>query len=152
MKLFIKKFDKQTKLPWRLLLLADPSQEMVETYLKNSSIFLAYLENKLVGEYVLTPLSSDAVELKNIAIEQLYQGKGFGKKLVMDAIQQAKRDGMKRIEVGTGNSSMSQLALYQKCGFRIVGIDKDFFVKNYQEEIFENDIRCTDMIRLVINF
>ena len=36
----------------------------------------------------------------------------------------------------------------QKCGFRITGIDIDFFIRCYQEEIFENGIQCRDMIRL----
>ncbi|WCN36270.1 hypothetical protein [Aneurinibacillus uraniidurans] len=35
------------------------------------------------------------------------------------------------VEIGTGNSSIGQLALYQKCGFRIIGVDRDFFIKHY---------------------
>jgi len=66
----------------------------------------------------------------------------------MDAIQVAKTKGYKTIEIGTGNSSLGQLALYQKCGFRIVGVDRDFFVRHYQDEIFENGIQCRDMVRL----
>lgn len=66
----------------------------------------------------------------------------------MNAIQTAKSKGYKTIEVGTGNSSIGQLALYQKCGFRITGIDMDFFIKHYPEEIFENGIQCRDMVRL----
>jgi hypothetical protein len=66
----------------------------------------------------------------------------------MDAVHRAKRNGYKTIEVGTGNSSIGQLALYQKCGFRITGIDRDFFIRHYEEDIFENDIQCRDMVRL----
>ena len=60
----------------------------------------------------------------------------------------ARKEKAKVLEVGTGNSSISQLALYQKCGFRIVSIDRDFFKKSYREKIVENEIECTDMIRL----
>ena len=74
--------------------------------------------------------------------------RGIGKFLVKDAIKRAKGKGYKTIEIGTGNSSIGQLALYQKCGFRITGIDKDFFIRNYGEEIFENGIQCQDMLRL----
>ena len=76
------------------------------------------------------------------------QGKGFGKQLVIDAIEVAKSRGYRTIEIGTGNSSIGQLALYQKCGFRITGVDIDFFIRHYPEEIFENSIQCRDMIRL----
>lgn len=32
--------------------------------------------------------------------------------------------------------------------FRITGIDRDFFIRHYDEEIFENGIQVIDMIRL----
>ena len=57
--------------------------------------------------------------------------------------------GAREVWIGTGNSSISQLALYQKMGFRIAGVDVDFFTRNYPEEIIENGIHCRDMIRLV---
>jgi hypothetical protein len=43
------------------------------------------------------------------------------------------------------------LALYQKCGFRIVGVDLDFFIRHYPEKIYENGIQCRDMIRLSLD-
>lgn len=64
------------------------------------------------------------------------------------AIQEAKHLGFKTLEIGTGNSSIGQLALYQKCGFRITGIDRDFFIRHYSEEIYENGMQVMDMIRL----
>ncbi|MED2175925.1 GNAT family acetyltransferase, partial [Bacillus thuringiensis] len=30
-------------------------------------------------------------------------------------------------------------------------VDKDFFLRNYNEEIYENGIQCMDMIRLTQN-
>lgn len=70
----------------------------------------------------------------------------------MDAINRAKANRSKRIEVGTGNSSLKQLAFYKKCGFKIADIDRGFFPRNYKDEIIENGIKCTDMIRLAIDF
>jgi ribosomal protein S18 acetylase RimI-like enzyme len=150
--LIIRRLETNEKMPWELLLMADPSKEAIEKYLPISEVFIALLDNELIGAYVLANISPDVIELKNIAVYGKYQGKGFGKKLVLDAISKAKDKGVKRMEVGTGNSSLHQLALYQKCGFGIVGIEKDFFVKNYKEEIIENGIRCVDMIRLAITF
>ncbi|MNO06893.1 putative N-acetyltransferase YvbK [compost metagenome] len=67
---------------------------------------------------------------------------------MLSAIEMARAENVKTIEIGTGNSGMLQLALYQKCGFRIVGVDPDFFVRHYEEPIFENGIPCRDMIRM----
>lgn len=47
--------------------------------------------------------------------------------------------------VGTANSSIGNLAFYQKVGFRITEVKKDFFSK-YPEPIFENGIQALDMI------
>lgn len=137
--------------PMDLLLLADPSREIVEQYIKRGDCFIAEKDKQILGVYVLLPTRPNTVELVNIAVAEDQQAKGIGKQLVMNAIQIAKTKGYKTIEVGTGNSSIGQLALYQKCGFRIIGVDLDFFIKHYSEEIVENGIQCRDMIRLTLD-
>lgn len=134
--------------PIKLLLLADPSMDIVKNYITRGQCFVAEIAGEVIGVYVLLPTRPETIELVNIAVNESEQGKGIGKQLVYHAIQQAKSQGYKTIEVGTGNSSVSQLALYQKCGFRITGIDKDFFLRHYHEEIYENGIQVIDMVRL----
>lgn len=48
----------------------------------------------------------------------------------------AKRSEIKTMEAGTGNSSLPQLALYQKYGFRMHRIDAGH-LNSYPEPIFE---------------
>lgn len=139
---------KHEQAPMNLLLLADPSRKIVEEYLTRGACYVAETNGDTVGVYVLLPTRPETIELINIAVAEEQHGKGIGKQLVIDAIKKAKDKGCKTMEVGTGNSSIGQLALYQKCGFRISGIDKDFFTRHYAEEIFENGIQCKDMIRL----
>jgi len=134
--------------PMDLLLSADPSRELVEGYLQRGVCYVAEHEQRFIGVYVLLPVTHTMVELISIAVDEDFQGRGLGKKLTRHAIQTAKAMGFRQIEVGTGNSSLSQLGLYQKCGFRVVGVDRDFFIRNYPEAIYENGIQCMDMIRL----
>ncbi|WP_100406979.1 GNAT family N-acetyltransferase [Bacillus solitudinis] len=136
------------KPPMELLLLADPSRKLVEEYVNRGKCFVAEVDRQVIGVYVLLPTRPSTVELVNLAVVEESHGKGIGKQLVIDAIQTAKTRGYKTIEVGTGNSSIGQLAFYQKCNFRMISIDRDFFVRHYREEIFENGIQCRDMIRL----
>ncbi|CAH0343975.1 GNAT family N-acetyltransferase [Bacillus sp. CECT 9360] len=147
----IRKLNVNEKPPMNLLLLADPSQELVEEYIRRGECFVAEVRDQVIGVYVLLPTRPYTVELVNIAVAESQHGKGIGKQLVTDAVQTAKSKGYKTIEVGTGNSSIGQLALYQKCGFRMVGIDSDFFVRHYDEEIYENGIQCRDMVRLALD-
>ncbi|WP_342548797.1 GNAT family N-acetyltransferase [Paenibacillus sp. FSL P2-0089] len=134
--------------PTELLLLADPSPKLVEDYVARGQCFVAEADQQVVGVYVLLPTRPETAELVNIAVNEEFQGQGIGKQLVNHAIQEARRLGFKTLEIGTGNSSIGQLALYQKCGFRITGIDRDFFIRHYSEEIYENGMQVVDMIRL----
>lgn len=144
----IRKLQTSENYPMELLLLADPSRKLVEEYITRGESFIAEVEHEILGIYVLLPTRPETVELVNIAVAERSQGQGLGKMLVIHAIQTAKERGYKTIEIGTGNSSIGQLALYQKCGFRIVGVDQNFFIRHYEEEIYENGIQCRDMIRL----
>jgi ribosomal protein S18 acetylase RimI-like enzyme len=147
-KMDIRKLNKDEKLPMELLLLADPSREIIEEYVNRGECFVVEIDQQIIGVYVLLPTRPETVELVNVAVVEEQHGRGIGKQLVMDAIKVAKTKGYKTIEIGTGNSSIGQLALYQKCGFRIIGVDMDFFVRHYPAEIFENGIQCRDMVRL----
>lgn len=144
----IRSLHNNDKPPFDLLLMADPSRELVEEYIAEGECYIAEENGEVIGVFVIVPLTEEVVEIKNIAVHEDKQGKGFGKKLVQEAIDVAKRQGYEAVEIGTGNSSIGQLALYQKCGFRIEGIIKDFFVEHYDEIIMENGIQCMDMVRL----
>ncbi|MCM3600829.1 GNAT family N-acetyltransferase [Robertmurraya korlensis] len=144
----IRKLNAGESVPYELLLEADPSRKIVEKYIRRGECYIAEEANIVVGVYVILPTRPETVEMVNLSVLESEQGKGLGKKLVLHAIEIVKDRGFQRIEIGTGNSSIGQLALYQKCGFRIVGVDIDFFSKNYSEEIYENGILCRDMIRL----
>jgi len=138
--------------PWDLLLLADPSRPLVEEYLKHGLVFGWLEEGEVRGVVVLAPLSESSWEIKNIAVSPNYQGRGLGKALLRASLDLCQARGAQEVWVGTGNSSIQQLGLYQRMGFRMVEIVTDFFSQNYAEEIVENGIRCRDMVRLVVKF
>jgi N-acetylglutamate synthase-like GNAT family acetyltransferase len=137
------------QMPMKLLLEADPSENKVREYLSDSHCYLAETENTSIGVYVIRQLSHLDYELMNIAVTPVSQNKGIGTKLLNHAIGSAKKLGAKRLEVCTGSFGY-QLAFYQKAGFRICSIDKDFFLTHYNEPIFESGIQLKDMIRLSI--
>ncbi|MEZ7172111.1 GNAT family N-acetyltransferase [Sporosarcina sp. OR05] len=147
----IRKLQLQETPPYTLLLLADPSRVLIEAYLQQGDCYVCEGKDEIIGTYVIVKLNDETTEIKNVAVREDLQGRGIGKKLLLDALRTAKASGSTTVEIGTGNSSIGQLALYQKCGFRISGVVKDFFVNQYEERIFENDIQCRDMIRLEIS-
>ncbi|MGG1595480.1 GNAT family N-acetyltransferase [Terribacillus saccharophilus] len=147
----IRKLHSTETPPMDLLLEADPSITKIESYLRHGSSFIAEIDNHISGIYVLLPTSSDTAEVINISVREADQGRGIGKKLIHHAIEQARVQSYAYLEVGTGNSSIDQIAFYQKCGFRMIAIDHDFFLRHYEEPIFENGIQCRDMVRFRYN-
>lgn len=146
------KRDEYEQLPWELLELADPSRMIVEGYIKSGIVYVGEESSKVIGVYVLKETEKVVVEIMNVAVQESFQGKGLGKQLISHAIEEASKRGYSRLEIGTGNSSIYQLKLYQQCGFRIVGIDFDYFTRSYDEPIYENGLLCRDMIRLCYTF
>lgn len=133
---------------WDLLLLADPSEALVAEYLEEGCLYRAVWDDVVVGVFVLLPLEETLWELKNIAVAPEWQGKGVGKALLEAALAEAKEKGATMLQVGTGNSSIRQLAFYQKAGFRMERIAKNYYSLNYDAPIFEDGIQCRDMVIL----
>lgn len=132
--------------PFELLLEADPSIRKIKEYVETGKCFIA-VDQEVQGVYILMEQTPNQPEIMNIAVKKESRGRGIGKLLLQDALNRAEEMGATSVEIGTGNSSIAQLALYQKCGFRMCGIIKGFF-DDYPEPIVEDGIRCRDMIRL----
>ncbi|WP_232424167.1 GNAT family N-acetyltransferase [Imhoffiella purpurea] len=139
-----------SEVPMGLLLQADPSKEKVEGYLSRSRCFVAILKGQVVGACIVQPVSADVQELMNISVAPEYQRSGIGRKLLQHVIVSTRRAKVKRLEVGTGTFGY-QLAFYQREGFRVDAIEKDFFLSNYDGPIYEDGIQLKDMLRLALD-
>lgn len=135
-------------IPTELLLLSDPSEAVIAEYIGSCTKFVARLNTRIVGVLLLLKTRPRTLEIMNISVYQEYQNKGIGKKLIYKAIEFARDNKATTLDIGTGNPGVFQLLLYQKCGFRIVGVEFDYFRKNHPERIYDNGIECRDMIRL----
>ena len=144
----VRKILDSEDIPYDLLLDADPSMEVISTYLGLSEIYVALLKNKIIGTFVLYPVDRETLEIKNIAVEESLQRRGIGKLLLTNATEIARARGFKKLNIATSNASFEALSLYQKAGFDIDFIKKNFIIENYPEPLFDNGIRCRHMIVL----
>lgn len=148
MRLLIERTKENNDIPFDLLELADPSRIKINEYLKTGTCYVAKIDSKIVGVLVLNQIDATSIEVKNIAVDESEQGKGFGKALLRYSELVSRELGFNKLVIGTGNSSFDQLAFYQKEGFEMCKIKKDFFLTNYTEPIFENGIQCKHMVIL----
>lgn len=140
-----------TKAPIELLLEADPSLEKIKAYLPHSKCFVAIHQGKPVGAYVVRLIAPAVYELMSIAVSPEHQRKGIGSELLRHAVDAVHDIGARRLEVGTGTFGY-QLAWYQREGFRAYIVERDFFLVNYKEPIYENGIQLKDMLRLAVDY
>lgn len=147
----IKEIQHFTPVHHELLLLADPDPHVIDKYLPRGISFDYRSADKIIGILVLLPTRPETIEIVNIAVSEAYQGQGIGETFLYFALDYAKQHHYKTVEIGTGSTSFAQLYLYQKCGFRLISIDRDFFVRHYDEKIIENNLVLKDMVRLSLD-
>jgi len=140
------------QVPKALLLLADPDWSKVQQALEQATIYGYQLDGKIVGVLVLQPQTATVKEITIVAVSPSYQHRGIAKALLQMVIKSCQQDTTcEQLQIGTGNSSLRQLALYQHAGFEMVSVWVNYFVDNYPEPIYENGLQCKSMVRLALN-
>jgi len=134
-------------IPLNLLLEVDPLKSNIDKYLKGSLCFASFINDEMVGVCVTNIVADGISEVFNISIYSNYQKQGVGNKLLRFTIDQLARKNIAKIVLGTGSFGY-QLMFYQRLGFRVDSVEKTFFIDNYDNPIFENDIQHKDMLRL----
>lgn len=126
-----------------LLLLADPSEDMIDRYLEPSDMYVGIVDGRVVCEAVVMKTGEAECELKNLATVQKEQGKGYASDLVRFLFGRYRQ----RFAVMTVGTSEDGAAFYQRLGFAKSGIRAGFFTE-YDPPVYENGQLCRDMILL----
>ena len=132
-----------------LLLLADESLEQVRSYMQRGALYAFVGHDGVAVGIVLTlPAEQNSVELKAVAVDTTRQNRGIGRRMLAAVIDELRRSGVRRAIVGTANAGIGQLAYYQKAGFRLLRIERDFFspARGYPAVMEDNGIRLRDMV------
>lgn len=139
--------EKGDKIPYHLLLLADETTDAINKYIHQSEVYVAKMGTYDIGAFCLYEVDKKTIELKNIAVDERYQSKGYGS-IFIDFIKQVAKKKYENLLVGTADIGLRQINFYEKNGFQKSGIRKNFFVDNYEVPIFENGVQLKDMVLL----
>jgi len=142
----IKKVTENKKDYLSLLLLADESEYMVDKYLECGEMFILD-DNGVKAECVVTKEHDGVYEIKNIAVAEDCQRKGYGKSLIEFVLSYY--TDCRTMLVGTGESN-GILSFYRGCGFIESHRIKNFFTDNYDHPMFEDGKWLIDMIYLKV--
>ena len=128
-----------------LLLLADEQESMIDRYIDRGTMYVLD-DGGIKCECVVTDEGNGVLEIKNIATEPAYQGRGYGKALI-DFIAEKYKGEYSILQVGTGDSPVT-ISFYEKCGFVRSHSIKNFFIDHYDHPIYECGVQLIDMIYL----
>ena len=138
----IRRVETNKKQYLALLLLADEQEDMIDRYLERGSMYVLE-DDGVKAECVVTDEGGGVLELKNIAVEPDFQGKGYGKALV-DFLIRTYAGQYMLLQVGTGDSP-STIPFYESCGFCRHHLVKNFFTDHYDHPIYECGVKLVDM-------
>ena len=126
-----------------LLLEADPSKASIIKYLQDSDVYGLKLNDEIISLAVILHIDKNTLELKNLVTKSEYRNKGYAKRLLKHLCGNYKQKYSKMI-VGTTENN---IPFYVKQGFdKYEKTIKNYFIDNYEEEIKDGELVCTDLI------
>jgi ribosomal protein S18 acetylase RimI-like enzyme len=141
--------ERDTYLP--LLHLADDSEAQIRGYYQQGDLYVVDDEaGAPLGVVLAVPIPDGSVELKAVAVDASRHNQGFGRRMLAAVLDNLRQWGVRSVVVGTANSSIGALAFYQKVGFRLARIERDFFTpeRGYPDGLAEHGIPLRDLVWL----
>ncbi|MDR1417989.1 MAG: ribosomal protein S18-alanine N-acetyltransferase [Endomicrobium sp.] len=104
------------------------TKEMFLSSAKNSSVlFNVLILNKTIIGYYIIVLVKDEMEILNIAVNQQFRNKSFGKSILFDILNIANTKKIKYVFLEARESNKIALKLYKNFGFNEIGIRKKYY-------------------------
>ena len=107
------------------------------------AVFVAVFNNQIIG-YVSLGQKVFALMVDSIIVDQSYQRKGVGKKLIAKAKEHARRHGFEVLRTDTGTFMDYAIQFYLTCGFEPCGYVEHDFSRSSKQLHFYIDLAKKD--------
>jgi ribosomal protein S18 acetylase RimI-like enzyme len=108
---------------------ADDSESEIASYRDLGEVLVAIEHGEIVGHVqVVEGVEPGIFELKSLAVQEELRSRGIGTALAQAALAHCRNRGARQIIVATAAASIEALKFYQRLGFRIRRIIRDFYV------------------------
>lgn len=132
-----------------LLHLAEDSDSQLEAAINDGVMYVVVADDgDHLGVVLALPHAPNEVELRYVAVAEAHQRKGIGKTMLAHVADASRATGVKRILVGTSSADTGNLDFYQRCGFRLLSIERDYFspARGYPADFVLNGLPAVDMV------
>lgn len=106
---------------------AEDSAAELDAYIDAGEVVAAVASHRVVGHLQLIDADRDTSEIKNMAVEAAYRGRGIGRRLIEAATDLARTRGRSTLSVATAAADIGNLRFYQLAGFRMRNVERDAF-------------------------
>ena len=132
---------------------AEDSTAELNAYIDMGELLVAKTTSGVVGHLQLIDAGADTSEIKNMAVEAKYRGRGIGRRLIDAAIDLARAKGHSTLAVATAAADVGNLRFYQLVGFRIRSVERDAFtpIVGYPARMVVDGIRLRDRVWLDVD-
>jgi ribosomal protein S18 acetylase RimI-like enzyme len=132
-----------------LLHLAEDSETQLEAVIDEGVMYAVVSDD---GEHLAVvlalPHAPGEVELRYVAVAEAHQRRGIGKAMLAHVADATRAAGSTRLLVGTSSADTGNLDFYQRCGFRLHSIERDYFspARGYPADFVLNGLPAVDMV------
>ena len=111
------------------LCFSDPwSENSISSELNSRiSLWFVALDGDSVAGYIGSQSVLDEADMMNVAVHPDYRRQGIGEKLVLALAQALTEKGIRGLMLEVRESNVPAIALYEKQGFRQVGLRKNYY-------------------------
>lgn len=113
-------------------------QGFAEALPMENTCFLLAVEDTTVLGYCGVYMAVDEGEIINVAVSPKFQRKGIADKLLSALIKEGTKNGVSRFFLEVRVSNTAAIRLYEKHGFQIQGIRKDFYKEIHEDAYVMN--------------
>ena len=106
--------------------------------------YLFQVDEQVVGA-ALMHWNTHESELIYIVVDAAHRGQGYGQTALKAIFAVGQERGVEAVIVGTATTSVENIIFYQKCGFRMDSIRKNFF-DYFPVPVYEHGIEMRDMV------
>jgi ribosomal-protein-alanine N-acetyltransferase len=93
-----------------------------------------FVGERLVG-YLIAHFVLDEGHIVSFGIDPAWRGCGLGRRLLEDLLRLADLEGVKVVTLQARVSNVAAISLYQKVGFKIVGVRKNYYSDDGEDAI-----------------
>ena len=93
----------------------------------------SYSKKAFIAGYISTWFISDEAHITAIAVREPKRGVGLGELLLMNSVDQAIRNRAQMVTLEVRVSNITAQSLYQKYGFKYVGVRKRYYTDNNED-------------------